>query len=101
MPESDIVRLAIANRCAASTRSSAFSVTAFCIVWLAWLIAFAFQKYAVAVSYGVRTVLFRAPNASVSFRSFVYRRLVSEGGGSALNCEGPSSMNGRIVATHG
>jgi myosin-crossreactive antigen len=47
-----------------------FSVTTFCNVWLYWFTAFAFQKYAVAVSSGVRTVLFSAPYASVSFRSF-------------------------------
>ena len=76
-------------------------VTTFCIVWLYWLMTFAFQKYAIAVSSGVRTVLLTAPYASVSFRSFAYCLLVSDGGGSTRNCEAWSSRNGRIVATQG
>ena len=68
---------------------------------LYWLTLNPTQKNAIAVCSWVRTVLFSAPYASVSFRSFAYWWLVSAGGGSARNCEACSSRNGRIVAYHG
>src|SRR5215471_1976229 len=98
MPASVETMFPAASSLVVSRRSMSCWAATFWSVWLIWLIAFAFQKYAIAVIAGVRTGLVAEPYSSVSFRSAAYRALESAGGGGARNCVVLPSMNGLIVA---
>src|SRR5215217_2779826 len=101
IPASVDTMFPIASRRAVSMRSRWCWVAMFWSAWFSALIAFAFQKYAIAVCAGGRTALVAEPYASVSFRSLAYCALVSAGGGGARNREVLASMNGCIPAIHG
>ena len=95
------IRSPIASVRAVATRSIRCATAKSWKAWFDWLTAFAFQKFAIAVCLGERTVLSTAPYALTSLNSRAQPRLDSDGGGAERNCDGLLSMNGFITATHG